>query len=390
MSRRVRIRALVAVVVAFVAALPGMAPADATLVVTGKDPATLRRVYEQDGEIWIGARPLLEALGYQVTWNASSEKLIGHRDDRSVLITPGIEHVVAGAKTRRLAHAPRYIGGELCVPVEFVERALPQILDTQAHLESIHPTPIPAAPTFAATVSVLKKIVVDAGHGGHDAGATSPEGIKEKDINLGVALKLRELLERNTGIEVVLTRDGDYFIPLAGRTQIGNRSEADLFLSIHSNGSVNRAATGLETYFLAYEATDRQAARLAAEENRVVSLEEDSPFAAFTEGDDLAAMLRDMVNADNMRASEHLAAAVQRRIVEYMHLPNRGVKQAPFFVLVGSKNPAILVEVGFASNPVEARRLAEEQTQWVLAEALYQAIVYYDQTLADSRAGERP
>lgn len=390
MSRRVRIRALVAVVVAFVAALPAMAPADATLVVTGKDPATLRRVYEQDGETWIGARALLEALGYQVTWNASSEKLIGHRDDRSVLITPGIEHVVAGAKTRRLAHAPRYIGGELCVPVEFVERALPQILDTQAHLESIHPTPIPAAPTFAATVSVLKKIVVDAGHGGHDAGATSPEGIKEKDINLGVALKLRELLERNTGIEVVLTRDGDYFIPLAGRTQIGNRSEADLFLSIHSNGSVNRAATGLETYFLAYEATDRQAARLAAEENRVVSLEEDSPFAAFTEGDDLAAMLRDMVNADNMRASEHLAAAVQRRIVEYMHLPNRGVKQAPFFVLVGSKNPAILVEVGFASNPVEARRLAEEQTQWVLAEALYQAIVYYDQTLADSRAGERP
>ncbi|MCL4233145.1 MAG: N-acetylmuramoyl-L-alanine amidase, partial [Deltaproteobacteria bacterium] len=135
-----------------------------------------------------------------------------------------MEHVVAGAKTRRLARAPRYIGGELCVTAEFVERALPQILDTQAHLQAVQPSPIPAPPTFAAQVTVLKKVVVDAGHGGHDAGATSPEGIKEKDINLGVALKLRELLERNTQIDVVLTRDGDYFIPLAGRTQMGNRS----------------------------------------------------------------------------------------------------------------------------------------------------------------------
>ncbi|MCZ7585668.1 MAG: N-acetylmuramoyl-L-alanine amidase [Deltaproteobacteria bacterium] len=107
-------------------------------------------------------------------------------------------------------------------------------------------------------MSHLKRIVVDAGHGGHDTGARSPQGILEKNINLGVAKALRDLLEREAGIDVIMTRDADYFIPLFGRTQIGNRAEADLFVSIHANGAARQTATGLETYFLSLEATDRQ------------------------------------------------------------------------------------------------------------------------------------
>ncbi|MCB1154975.1 N-acetylmuramoyl-L-alanine amidase, partial [bacterium] len=208
------------------------------------------------------------------------------------------------------------------------------------------------------------------------------------DINLAIGLKLRDRLVRDMGIEVIMTREGDYFIPLGGRTTIGNRSDADLFMSIHANGATRRSATGLETYFLSMEATDKQAARLAAEENKSAQYDTEGLFAGGVENeDDLKTILRDMISSENMKASEQLAASVQKRMVETLNLPNRGVKQAPFFVLVGSKAPAILVETGFVSNPDEARVLASESVQEQIADALYEAILYYDETLTERTKG---
>lgn len=379
-----RIPSLVAILAILVCAPKALAGAKISV---GAEPfRSIARAYVIDGVIYLSVIEVMEALGFEGSWHAPAEKWMARKGDQVIAVMPGVAEIVSGDRRIRLENPPRYIGDTLCVPAEFVKRALPRLLELSPRLQDVDAAPPPAVPDLLAARYVLKRVVIDAGHGGHDTGARSPEGILEKDINLAIALKVRELLLRETDIEPILTRDSDFFVPLAGRTKIGNRAEADLFVSVHSNGSVNRAATGLETYFLSFEATDRQAARLAAEENAVVQFETDSPFAAFGEGDDLTAILRDMTNAENMRASERLAAAVQARMVQMLGLPNRGVKQAPFFVLVGSKIPAILVEVGFVSNPEEARKLASEETQWRLAGAIFQAVLHYDEVLASSGA----
>jgi len=358
------------------------ARADARIVEAGRQAVTLSNVFKIGDNVYFSAPELFHALGFSFTWQARTEKLVARKDEQSLVIMPGTNHVISGSKTWRLSTPPRFISGTLCVPVEFVQRTIPVMMDLKISIEHLDPQSPPPLGPLLRRAENIKRVVLDPGHGGHDLGAKSPQGIYEKDINLAIALKLRGRLERDMGVEVVLTRDGDYFVPLSGRTGIGNRADADLFMAIHANGSPSHKSSGLETYFLSFEASDRQAARLAEEENKSVQFDPDSPFAQFGGEDDLKAILIDTVSTENMKASEKLAAAVQRRLVQSLDLPNRGVKQAPFFVLVGSRIPAILVEVGFVSNPEEASRLASPRTQDEIADALFKAISYYDETLS--------
>ncbi|MBZ0272922.1 N-acetylmuramoyl-L-alanine amidase [bacterium] len=362
---------------------PPIAHAGARLSIDGGEAVTLADVHALDGTTYVSVPELLNALELSFDWQARNEKLTARLADAFLVVAPGTPFVLAGTRTYRMQTPPRYINGTLFAPTELIERALPELLGKPLTLASIRPTPVPDLAANLFQARNIRRVVVDAGHGGHDTGARSPTGINEKDINLAIAKKVRDRLVEDFEIDVVMTRETDVFIPLGERTAIGNRAGAELFLCIHANGSTNRAATGLETYFLAFEATDRQAARIAAEENRVASLDPTSPFAALAEGDDLKRILIDLVSAENMKASEKLAAAVQRRMVQTLRLPNRGVKQAPFFVLVGSKIPAILVEVGFVSNPYEAAALANPAVQDEIANALFHAIVYYDETLSN-------
>ncbi|RLA94121.1 MAG: N-acetylmuramoyl-L-alanine amidase [Deltaproteobacteria bacterium] len=214
-------------------------------------------------------------------------------------------------------------------------------------------------------------VVVDPGHGGRDPGAIGPTGLKEKDVVLKIAKRVRDKIRRRLGWRVVLTREGDRYIPLEQRTAIANARKGDLFLSIHCNASRRRSRRGVETYFLSFT-TDKQALRLAARENGVPPSKIDA----------LQLILYDLMLRAKVEESRKFALHVQRELVRslrrrYARVVNLGVKQAPFLVLVGAKMPSILAEVSFISNRTEERRLRDPRYLDLLAEGITQGLRRY-------------
>jgi N-acetylmuramoyl-L-alanine amidase len=216
--------------------------------------------------------------------------------------------------------------------------------------------------------------VIDAGHGGHDPG-THGNGVNESELTLDVALKLQKLLEAQPGFEVVMTRDTDEFIPLQERTAIANREGADLFLSIHANASRNAQAHGIETYCLNF-ATNPEAEAVAARENA-------------TSGQPMHA-LPDIVKAialnNKINESRDFASAVQHSMVKRLGAKNHtirdlGVKQAPFVVLIGAGMPSVLAEISFLTNKQEGTLLKTQAYRQQIAQALFEAVQNYQQTL---------
>jgi N-acetylmuramoyl-L-alanine amidase len=223
------------------------------------------------------------------------------------------------------------------------------------------PTPAPARAPVIKRMGP-RPVVIDPGHGGDDIGAQSPTGVREKEITLAVARRLARLLE-SRGRAVRLTRDGDQGRALTDRTALANRLDATVFLSLHANASTVASVAGAETYYMSLDgASDEAAAATADLENRAgSSSDERSP---------LDLILWDLAQAEVLNESSRLALAVQGRLNARLGLRDRGVKQAPFVVLTGATMPAILVEVGFLSNPSEAERLTQPESQQQIAEAL--------------------
>jgi N-acetylmuramoyl-L-alanine amidase len=220
-------------------------------------------------------------------------------------------------------------------------------------------------------ISKIRRIVVDPGHGGHDPGAVGPNGTQEKDVVLAIGLKVRELLKEELGLDVVMTRSTDVFIPLEERTAIANKVGADLFLSVHANAALNRGAAGIETYYLNLAKTDK-VAQLAAKENGT-SLEKVSV---------LQAILFDLMANYKLNDSAHLADEVQKSLHKkirgsYNEVKNLGVKQGPFYVLVGASMPSILVETAFLSNAAEETRLKDPAYQQMTAEGIIEGVRGY-------------
>jgi len=217
----------------------------------------------------------------------------------------------------------------------------------------------------------IKKIVLDPGHGGKDHGATGINGLREKDLTLKFARILAERIEKQLGLEVVLTRERDEFIPLEERTAIANTKCADLFISIHANAHKDPGLTGVETYFLNL-ATDAEAMRVAAREN-----------ATSTKNmSDLQVILNDLMLNSKITESSRLGAKVHRSMVgrlkkRYKSIRDLGVKQAPFYVLIGANMPSILVELGFISNKQEESRLRNKSYQDQLADGIIEGIKVY-------------
>ena len=204
----------------------------------------------------------------------------------------------------------------------------------------------------------IRTIVIDPGHGGHDPGAVGPSGLREKDVNLKIAKRLRErLIEegKSFGIEnVYLTRSTDKFIPLEERTAIARKRKADIFISIHCNGARRRKAHGIETYILGFT-DDQTSLQLAAREN-----------ATTTKGlNELGSTLKQYILSAKKEESQQVAGYVQKSIIQsvsvkYKHVNNKGVKKAPFVVLIGADVPSLLVETSFITNPREEKRLKTE------------------------------
>ncbi len=229
----------------------------------------------------------------------------------------------------------------------------------------------------------LEVIVIDPGHGGEDTGAIGPGGTTEKDITLQIALRLKETIEEDLPhVNVVLTRTDDTYIPLKERTAIANRVRADLFLSIHANAAYRRGASGVETFFLSLEASDNEARMLAAIENNMVPAEELDIMDGKKEVDELTSILWDLTQTETHHESQLLAEFVHTFLVEAVKEENRGVKQAPFIVLAGAMMPAVLVEVGFISNPEEEERLSQKDYQKKIARAIAGGILDFEKEIS--------
>jgi N-acetylmuramoyl-L-alanine amidase len=219
----------------------------------------------------------------------------------------------------------------------------------------------------------LDTVVIDAGHGGKDPGATA-NGLLEKNIVLDVALKLGNYIENRLGVEVVYTREGDRFIPLEERGHMANKAGAKLFISIHANAARAHAARGTETYFLGPSKSEA-AEKVMERENSVIKYEENTE--KYEDYDEQALVRQTLTQSAYMRQSEQLASFVQTQFDERVHRKNRGVHQAGFYVLWSASMPSVLVELGFLTNPKEARFLNSDRGQTYLASAIFRAVRKY-------------
>jgi N-acetylmuramoyl-L-alanine amidase len=226
----------------------------------------------------------------------------------------------------------------------------------------------------------IGRIVIDAGHGGHDSGTLGAGGIEEKDVVLDVALRLGKLLHDRLGAEIVYTRADDTFIPLETRTAIANKAQADLFISVHANSSQDESARGVEVYYLNFT-SDPDAMRVAARENAVST----------QSVHDLSDLVKKIALKDKIDESKELAADVDASLYAGLRkgnvgLRDRGVKKAPFVVLIGANMPSILAEISFVTNPSDAAQLQTPEYRERVAESLYGGVAKY----AAGINGEKP
>jgi N-acetylmuramoyl-L-alanine amidase len=221
----------------------------------------------------------------------------------------------------------------------------------------------------------IGRIVIDPGHGGHDEGTTGPNGLLEKDLVLSLARALQTMLQDKLGAEVFLTRDSDTFIPLEERTAIANQHRADLFISIHANSSRIRSISGVETYYLDFAKTNAER-EIAARENA----------ASDKNVSDLEDLIKKIAKADKSAESRELASLIQQKLYLsakklFPKTHDRGVRSAPFIVLIGANMPSVLAEVAFISNPNDEKLLDKKTNQEALAKALFAGIEGYVNTL---------
>jgi N-acetylmuramoyl-L-alanine amidase len=264
-------------------------------------------------------------------------------------------------------------------------------------------TPAPDAPLLAAETALPAKrnssggrsmtrvlglkvgrVVLDPGHGGHDSGTVGPEGLREKDLVLDVSQRLGRLIEERMGSEVIYTRSDDTFVPLERRTEIANEAKADLFLSIHANSSTLTTAAGVETFYLNFT-TSRSALDLAARENA------GSQMSVY----DLQDLLQKIALKDKVEESREFAARVQSALYTLSarttdaRSKDRGVKKAPFVVLIGASMPSVLAEIGFISNAHDESIMRRDEYRQRTAEALYKGLSSYASSLSHFQVAQR-
>jgi N-acetylmuramoyl-L-alanine amidase len=234
---------------------------------------------------------------------------------------------------------------------------------------------VPVESAAPAAAAPQLTIVIDPGHGGTETGAIGAGGFFEKDATLEIAKRIVATLPRAVACRTVLTRDSDLLLPLDDRTSIANHEKADLFLSIHANSSRSASAQGSETYYLSLEASDKIAQEVASREN--ASNGATAGPAPETGNPDLDFVLWDLAQSAHLKESSELAEAIQVEMNAVSDTGNRGIKQAPFRVLVGATMPAVLLEVAFISNPEEEKSLKSPEFQQTVADAVARAVARF-------------
>jgi N-acetylmuramoyl-L-alanine amidase len=253
--------------------------------------------------------------------------------------------------------------------------ALP--LNTPENIEQPQENPPALQPAEPAPTKPkpIETICIDAGHGGEDLGAIGKSKLQEKNITLQISQKLKKLIESKTGLRVIMTRDKDSEVSLNSRASIANNQQAQMFVSIHVNSSFRKSAYGSETFFVSLKATDQEALELAQKENQ----NPEDPGETI-KNDELKMILWNMAQTEYIRESSTLAEYIQFELNELLGTRNRGVKQAPFRVLMRTAMPAVLIETAFISNPAEEKKLQKEEFLDKITFAIFNGIskfIYY-------------
>jgi len=303
------------------------------------------------------------------------------------------------------------VNGKMSVPLDFLTKALPAVIGKSVAMDrnrqslkvgpggsgsfkGVGPEKLDRYASFIQrgqfepqsrgenSYEGLRVVVLDPGHGGRSDGARGSTGTVEKDLVLSVSQKLKNMLEEDLGVKVVLTRTADYYVGLKERTAIANNNRADLFMSVHANAAFRKTVQGYETYYLSFSASDLEASQLAQVENKALGVDGGAGDAPLLE-----AILWDMAQLEFINESGSFASQVQKSLVRSMKGKDRGVRQAPLAVLMGARMPATLVEIGFISNPSEEIKLNRDSHQERIARALFDAISDYNRELIRGEAG---
>lgn len=329
-------------------------------------PATLQEM-QMDGVAYVGVSQLGSVLKCIPRQDREDQRLYLHFNGESFIFLEGSSYYNFKLNSFNMHYPLKRSGVEYYIPSIFIKENLPlhfpgNILCKGNRLELDKP--------FNRNVQV---IVLDPGHGGKDPGAVGKvQKAQEKEVNLGVALKLKQLLENEMGITVLMTRSDDRFVSLGERTRYANDHKADLFVSIHTNSSKDSKAKGTETYYLSTAVTS-DARAVEALENQVVELYEGG-VSAKAKYDDLGFILSDLSQTEHLESSNDLAGNIQMNLIAGSGRYDRGVKQANFYVLRGAFMPAVLIELGFISNPEEEKLLTNPDYQQRLARTIFEGI----------------
>ncbi len=341
----------------------------ATLSSPGTIPA-----YSIKGTVYYPLISLCESRGVELKYDTLINTVYLNKDSKRITLRAGDEIILVNDSAMHLDAPVDFHYGTVVVPRQFKE----QVFDI------LFPLSVSAQRKTVKEKIKLKKIIIDPGHGGKDPGAIGKRGLREKDVNLDIAMRLNDLL-RAEGVRTVLTRSSDRFIPLPTRVSITNKSDADLFVSLHANANRSRSLNGFEVYYVSPSVSDLKRAHDAA---RNVPLHlKNSVFARRSQ--DLESIVWDMIYASNRAESIDLAYSLCRGIGSAVDVSILGVKGARYQVLRGANIPAVLVEVGFVSNPGEERLLRSGAYRQRLAEGILEGLRRYSQDMSLVEVSER-
>lgn len=290
---------------------------------------------------------------------------------------PGRQEATRVPTSKPIAVVPTKAGSS--ISSRRSRRSRTQIAEDAAPARAAVPTADGQTSLVRALGLKIGRIVIDAGHGGHDSGTIGVDGLEEKDVVLDVALRLGRLLHERLGAEIIYTRSDDTFIPLETRTAIANKAQADLFLSIHANSSHDATARGVETYYLNFT-SQPDALQVAARENAV------SDQSVYQ----LSDLVKKIALKEKIDESREFASDIEENLYAGLErgnagLKNRGVKKAPFVVLIGANMPSILAEISFVTNPKDAQQLREADYRERVAESLYKGVAKYEAGLSGAK-----
>ncbi len=314
-----------------------------------------------EGE-FVDLRAFSAAQNYVYSWDPVAKNVVLEGAGGNFRFHVGSEYYLNNGRLERMQGTAQFLDDSVLAPA-----AAPVFLRSRV-ASSVPAAALPQASHF------IRKVVLDAGHGGKDTGAVSPNGLREKRVVLEIVRKVKKGLEA-AGIEVVMTRSADVFIPLSERAHIANKSGAELFVSIHANASTSRSLDGFEVYTLS-EATDDQALAVERAENSVIRFE---PTARAALSEDLEAILWDLKETQNRKESIRMASHITDQVSGSVAVAARRQRSANFYVLKWTECPAVLVELAYLSNRADERKLRNAEYKNGIAEAIVRGLLQYKQ-----------